>query len=154
MHYNHLTREHRYAIYLGSEEGKRHEAIARQINVHSSSICVKTCCKSIFFFVLQLAYGTGKCGHLQGMYAGEQEHCPNFLKEALSLLINEDWSPKQISGYFSLKSEHISHETIYKRIRRHTPHDRKRPLRMKTNLNLSGNTYQRYRFQRCAHLFY
>jgi len=56
-------------------------------------------------------------------------------------LINEDWSPKQISGYLSLKSEHISHETIYKRIRRHTPHDRKRPLRMKTNLNLSGNTY-------------
>nr|WP_245792903.1 helix-turn-helix domain-containing protein [Tannerella forsythia] len=52
MHYNHLTREHRYAIYLGSEEGERHEAIARQINVHPSSICVKTCCKSIFFFVL------------------------------------------------------------------------------------------------------
>nr|WP_074452064.1 helix-turn-helix domain-containing protein [Tannerella forsythia] len=52
MHYNHLTREHRYAIYLGSEEGKRHEAIARQINVHPSSICVKTCCKSIFFCVV------------------------------------------------------------------------------------------------------
>lgn len=49
MHYNHLIREHRYAIYLGSEEGERHEAIARQINVHPSSICVKTCCKSIFF---------------------------------------------------------------------------------------------------------
>ena len=49
MDYNHLIREHRYAIYLGSEEGKRHEAIARQINVHPSSICVKTCCKSIFF---------------------------------------------------------------------------------------------------------
>lgn len=41
----------------------------------------------------------------------------NILKEALHLLKTEDWSPKQISGYLSLKSEHISHETIYKRIR-------------------------------------
>lgn len=29
----------------------------------------------------------------------------------------EDRSPKQISGYLSMKSKHISHETIYKRIR-------------------------------------
>ncbi len=41
----------------------------------------------------------------------------NILKEALHLLKTEDWSPKQISGYLSLKSRHISHETIYKRIR-------------------------------------
>ena len=41
----------------------------------------------------------------------------NILKEALHLLKTEDWSPRQISGYLSLKSRHISHETIYKRIR-------------------------------------
>ena len=41
----------------------------------------------------------------------------NVLQEALHLLKTEDWSPKQISGYLSMKSEYISHETIYKRIR-------------------------------------
>ena len=41
----------------------------------------------------------------------------NILKEALHLLKTEDWSPKQISGYLCMKSKHISHETIYKRIR-------------------------------------
>lgn len=41
----------------------------------------------------------------------------NVLEEALCLLKTEDWSPRQISGYLSLKSKHISHETIYKRIR-------------------------------------
>ena len=38
MHYNHLTREQRYAIYLGLQEGKSRKAIARQIKVHPSTV--------------------------------------------------------------------------------------------------------------------
>lgn len=39
------------------------------------------------------------------------------MKEALSLLVREDWSPRQISGYLALSGKRISHETIYRRIR-------------------------------------
>lgn len=36
--YHQLTREQRYAIYLGLQEGKSREAIARQIKVHPSTV--------------------------------------------------------------------------------------------------------------------
>ncbi len=36
--YEHLTREQRYAIYLGLQEGKSLKAIVRQINLHSSTV--------------------------------------------------------------------------------------------------------------------
>ena len=40
-----------------------------------------------------------------------------ILKQALHLLVTEDWSPQQISGYLANKGVYISHETIYKYIR-------------------------------------
>lgn len=36
--YTQLTREQRYAIYLGKQEGKTQTAIARQIGVHKSTV--------------------------------------------------------------------------------------------------------------------
>ncbi len=44
---------------------------------------------------------------------------PERIKQKVSGLIREDWSPKQIGGYLK-KQENIavSHETIYNRIRR------------------------------------
>ncbi len=36
--YKHLTREQRYAIYLGIQEGKGPSAIARQIGVDKSTV--------------------------------------------------------------------------------------------------------------------
>ena len=43
---------------------------------------------------------------------------PNhILKRALNLLIEEDWSPKQISGYLKREGINISHERIYQEIR-------------------------------------
>ena len=36
--YNQLTREQRYAIYLGIQEGRSQRAIARQINVSPSTV--------------------------------------------------------------------------------------------------------------------
>ena len=117
MHYNHLTREQRYAIYLGLQEGKSRKAIARQIKVHPSTVG------------REIKRNSTRLGRYSWRIAQEsadvrKERVPgnrgvdrNILKEALHLLKTEDWSPKQISGYLSLKSRHISHETIYKRIR-------------------------------------
>ena len=36
--YKHLTREQRYAIYLGKQKGKTLEMIARSIGVHKSTV--------------------------------------------------------------------------------------------------------------------
>ena len=117
MHYNHLTREQRYAIYLGLQEGKSLKAIARQIKVHASTVS------------REIKRNSTRLGRYSWRIAQEsadirKERTPgnrgidnNVLQEALRLLKTEDWSPKQISGYLSMKSEYISHETIYKRIR-------------------------------------
>ena len=117
MHYNHLTREQRYAIYLGLQEGKSLKAIARQIKVHASTVS------------REIKRNSTRLGRYSWRIAQEsadirKERTPgnrgidnNVLQEALHLLKTEDWSPKQISGFLSIKSEYISHETIYKRIR-------------------------------------
>ena len=40
-----------------------------------------------------------------------------IVHKALRLLREEDWSPKQISGYLGLKGINISHERIYREVR-------------------------------------
>ena len=117
MHYNHLTREQRYAIYLGLQEGKSHKAIARQIKVHPSTIGreIKRNSTHRGHYSWQIAQESAEIRREH--MPGNRSIDPNILKEALHLLKTEDWSPRQISGYLSTKSEYISHETIHKRIR-------------------------------------
>lgn len=42
---------------------------------------------------------------------------PWILQKALKLLVEEDWSPRQISGVLAREGIHISHERIYQAIR-------------------------------------
>ena len=46
-----------------------------------------------------------------------RETPPDVLGEAKRLLVSEDWSPRQISGYLKKKGIEISHERIYELIR-------------------------------------
>ena len=117
MHYNHLTREQRYAICLGLQEGKSQKAIARQLNVHPSTICreIKRNSTRLGRYSWRMAQESADIR--KERMPGNRRIDSNVLKEALHLLKTEDWSPKQISGYLSLRSIRISHETIYKRIR-------------------------------------
>lgn len=116
--YKQLTREQRYAIYLGLQEGKSRKAIASQIDVHPSTVS------------REVGRNRNRHGHYLWREAdecaryrrerrpGNRRIDPGTLKEALTLLRTEDWSPQQISGYLSAhKNLHISHETIYKAIR-------------------------------------
>lgn len=113
MKYHQLPREQRYAIYLGIKEGKSQRAIARQVNVHRSTVS------------RELSRNRDRFGRYPWTRKDEnarfrRERCPGnrgVKPEALSLLRREDWSPRQIAGYLSLKSIHISHESIYARIR-------------------------------------
>lgn len=117
MHYNHLTREQRYAIYLGLQEGKSHKAIARQIKVHPSTVGREIKRNSTRFGRYSWRIAQESADIRKERIPGNRGIDRNILKEAMHLLKTEDWSPWQISGYLSMKSEHISHETIYKRIR-------------------------------------
>ena len=115
--YHQLTREQRYAIYLGLQEGKSREAIARQIKVHPSTVGreIKRNSTRLGRYSWRIAQETADLR--KERLPGNRGIDRNVLEEALCLLKTEDWSPRQISGYLSLKSKHISHETIYKRIR-------------------------------------
>ena len=115
--YNQLTREQRYAIYLGLQEGKSFTAIARLIN------------RSISTVSREVKRNTNRHGHYIFQEAVEltmirrersvsnRRMSAQILKEALDLLIEEDWSPKQISGFLRKQGKCISHERIYQEVR-------------------------------------
>lgn len=117
MHYNHLTREQRYAIYLGLQEGKSLKAIARQINVHPSTVGREIRRNSTRYGRYSWRIAQENADLRKERIPGNRRIDSNILRDALHLLKTEDWSPRQISGYLALQSKEISHETIYKRIR-------------------------------------
>lgn len=115
--YHQLTREQRYAIYLGLQEGKSRKAIARQIEVHPSTVSREIKRNSTRLGRYSWRTAQESADIRKERIPGNRRIDHDILKESLHLLKTEDWSPKQISGYLSLRSVYISHETIYKRIR-------------------------------------
>lgn len=115
--YKQLSREQRYAIYLGLQEKKTYTAIARQINCSVSTVSREVRRNSnrhgryLFQNAVELTI-------VRRERSSSNRKTPNhILKRALNLLIEEDWSPKQISGYLKREGINISHERIYREIR-------------------------------------
>lgn len=117
--YKQLTREQRYVIYLGLQEGKTKTAIARQLEIHASTVCREIARNKNRFNQYWWEMADSKARERRERLPGNRNTHPAVLKRALSLLSEEQWSPDQISGY--LKREEnlsISRETIYKAIRK------------------------------------
>ena len=55
----------------------------------------------------------------------------HIIKQAINLLVEEDWSPKQISGKLALEGINISHERIYQEIRKDSTGELKKHCRHK-----------------------
>lgn len=115
--YKQLSREQRYAIYLELQEKKTYTAIARQINCSVSTVSREVRRNSnrhgryLFQNAVELTI-------VRRERSSSNRKTPNhILKRALNLLIEEDWSPKQISGYLKREGINISHERIYREIR-------------------------------------
>ena len=115
--YKQLSREQRYAIYLGLQEKKTYTAIARQINCSVSTVSREVRRNSnrhgryLFQNAVELTI-------VRRERSSSNRKMPNhILKRALNLLIEEDWSPKQISGFLKREGINISHERIYREIR-------------------------------------
>lgn len=116
--YKQLTSEQRYTISILLQQGMKKKSIAEAIKVHPSTIS------------REIKRNSGKLGHYNwqtaqsnavyhkrrkpGNHAIKQE----VREEALERLRNDQWSPKEISGKLALNGKHISHETIYRIIRK------------------------------------
>ncbi len=115
--YKHLTREQRYVIYLGKQKGVPLQSIAQSIGVCKSTVSreLRRNKTSSGKYVWTKAHEWSE--------ARKCRSCGNRRIDALlkwricELITEEQWSPKQISGYLGKEGIKISHETIYKIIR-------------------------------------
>ena len=115
--YNQLTREQRYAIYLGIQEKKTQAAIARQIGVHKSTISRELKRNSNRFRQYGWKAADDKAQERRERIVRNRETSPSILREARRLLLLEEWSPRQISGWLKQRGIQVSHERIYEMIR-------------------------------------
>ena len=129
--YQQLSREQRYAIYLGLQAGMTKTAIARQIECSISTVC-----REIKRNTNRHGHYLYKDAHEDAMMRRERSvsnrKIPQYVvKQAIKLLVEEDWSPKQISGKLALEGIHISHERIYQEIRKDQTGELKKHCRHK-----------------------
>ncbi len=115
--YKQLTSEQRSQIFAYLQDGIARKIICERVGISQSTLCreLKRNCGKHGKYTWQLA-------HQKAMERRERV-CTNrrtpswIVNKALRLLREEDWSPKQISGYLSLDGLKISHERIYREIR-------------------------------------
>ena len=116
--YKQLTSEQRYTISVLLQNRTKRKDIAKAINVHPSTI------------TRELKRNSGVRGHYNWETAqanavrtkrkkpGNHSVDDSIKEEAKRILISEQWSPEQISGALAMKGKYISHETIYRMIRK------------------------------------
>ena len=118
MHmYSHLTREQRYVIYLELQRGTSQEVIAQLIDVSKSTVSRE---------IKRNSTKNGKYVWFKAHDKAEErkKHTPGnrglspLLRWRIEQLIKEEqWSPRQISGYLAKEGVKVSHEAIYAMIR-------------------------------------
>ncbi|MBQ8221834.1 MAG: helix-turn-helix domain-containing protein [Bacteroidales bacterium] len=118
--YKQLTSEQRYAIKLGLQAKMTLTSISKQIGVSVSTVS-----REIKRNKNRNGVYSWKLAHEMALERREvvvhNRVTPRpILQRALKKLVEEDWSPEQISGYLALEGISISHETIYRAIRRDT----------------------------------
>lgn len=116
--YKHLTREQRYAIYLGIQKKETYKAIAQAIGVSTSTISHEVRRNSTHNnkYVWNKAQDSAESRKHRS--PGNRATSAEIIWRVKQYIKDEQWSPKQIFGYLATKEDiHISHETIYKLIR-------------------------------------
>lgn len=115
--YSHLIQEQRYAIFALKQKGKSNAEIARTIKVSPSTVSRE---------LRRNLTPRGKYiwNKAQAMAEARKRRSPGNRAVADTLrwrveqyILQEQWSPKQISGFLRLEGVSISHETIYRMIR-------------------------------------
>ena len=111
--FNHLTQEERYHIYIMHKKNISLGEIAEDMGRHKSTIS------------RELRRNKGNCGYRyqQAHIKAQRRHLDKpkaikldeEMKRVITPLIEEKWSPEQISGRLEILGKRsVSHETIYR----------------------------------------
>lgn len=84
--YKHLTREQRYVIYLGKQEGRSQSAIARQIGVDKSTVSRELKRNSNRFGKYGWAAADERANDRKGHLPGNRALPGGVIREAMRLL--------------------------------------------------------------------
>jgi len=117
MSYKHLTREQRYAIYLGRQKGETQASIAQSIGVSKSTVSreLRRNKTARGKYVYDKADNAAESRKHRA--PGNRAVKPELWWRIEQLIKERQWSPQQISGRLAKEGVNVSHETIYKRIR-------------------------------------
>lgn len=116
--YKQLTSEQRYTISVLLQKGEKKNAIAKAIGMNPSTITreLKRNSGSHGKYVWETAQRNAV--YHKHRQPGNRAVGKELRQEAEKLLREEQWSPEHISGHLKLQGKYISHETIYKMIRK------------------------------------
>ncbi|ELX68106.1 IS30 family transposase [Prevotella nigrescens] len=116
--YKQLTSEQRYTISVLLQNRTKQKEIAKAINVSPSTVSREIRRNSGVRG--RYNWETAQANAVQTKRKKPGNHSINkdVMEEAKHLLVTEQWSPEQISGVLAKDGKYISHETIYRMIRK------------------------------------
>ena len=116
--YKQLTSEQRYTISVLLQNRTKQKEIAKAINVSPSTVSREIRRNSGVRG--RYNWETAQANAVQTKRRKPGNHSINkdVMEEAKHLLVTEQWSPEQISGVLAQDGKYISHETIYRMIRK------------------------------------
>lgn len=134
-----LTREQRYAIYLGLKRKWSKSRIARKIGVHPSTVCRERCRNSNAVGEYVWLSAQSKAASRRHALPGNHRKSEALLLRIEQMIVDEDWSPAQIAGVLRKENIHIAKQTIYNhvhadtggRLAGHMPHQLKYTRRLR-----------------------
>ena len=155
---NHLTSEQRDEIYLGIKRFWSKSHIAREINVHPSTVIREIRRNSNASGEYVWLNAQRKCDGRRHGLEGNHRKPPELWWSIEQMILTEDCPPSQIAGVLRKEGIHIVKQTIYNhvyadstgKLRPHMPHELKYTRRCKairptkaTNIADRGNIHQR-----------
>ena len=116
--YKQLTSEQRYTISVLLQNRTKQKDIAKAINVSPSTVSRELRRNSGVRRHYNWETAQANAVQAKRRKPGNRSIDKDFMEEAKHLLVTEQWSPEQISGILAKDGKHISHETIYRMIRK------------------------------------
>ena len=116
--YKQLTSEQRYTISVLLQNRTKQKEIAKAINVSPSTVSREIRRNSGARGRYNWETAQANAVQTKRKKPGNHSISKDVMEEAKHLLVTEQWSPEQISGVLAKDGKSISHETIYRMIRK------------------------------------